>query len=199
MSYPHKLIPSNLLPTIFSAALASLTLQGNEPVVAVLHFLRDLLGYGGENPPSSISRSNPPEIQQTIKNLLVVGTTDGKAVLGAMLVQRLMTGILFTFPRDCYHDGTGLLQEVIDLLPQQTTQWIEETISLLPAGSLPEKEKDRFLTRLQQAVAASGDRGDLRGKARPVLQDFASSFRRRNVNPREGLGRLEASRFHFTG
>lgn len=29
--------------------------------------------------------------------------------------------------------------------------------------------------------------------------DFTNSYRRRNVAPREGLGRLEATRFRFSG
>lgn len=36
-------------------------------------------------------------------------------------------------------------------------------------------------------------------KIRTVLQDFTNSYRRRNVAPREGLGRLEATRFKFAG
>ncbi len=35
--------------------------------------------------------------------------------------------------------------------------------------------------------------------ARILLQDFTNSYRRRNVAPREGLGRLEATRFRFSG
>lgn len=36
-------------------------------------------------------------------------------------------------------------------------------------------------------------------RVRTVLQDFTNSYRRRNVAPREGLGRLEATRFRFSG
>ena len=36
-------------------------------------------------------------------------------------------------------------------------------------------------------------------KVRVLLQDFTNSYRRRNVAPREGLGRLEATRFRFSG
>ena len=32
-----------------------------------------------------------------------------------------------------------------------------------------------------------------------VRIDFTNSYRRRNVAPRDGLGRLEATRFRFSG
>jgi len=40
--------------------------------------------------------------------------------------------------------------------------------------------------------------GEVR-KIRTLLQDFTNSYRRRNVAPREGLGRLEATKFRFAG
>ena len=36
-------------------------------------------------------------------------------------------------------------------------------------------------------------------KVRYLLQDFTNTYRRRNVAPRDGLGRLEAARFRFSG
>lgn len=35
-------------------------------------------------------------------------------------------------------------------------------------------------------------------KVRTLLQDFTTSYRRRNVAPREGLGRLDPVRFRFS-
>lgn len=59
-----------------------------------------------------------------------------------------------------------------------------------------------FLQRLQLDANKKSTRqvqaGELR-KLRAVLQDFTNSYRRRNVAPREGLGRLEATRFRFSG
>jgi transportin-3 len=40
--------------------------------------------------------------------------------------------------------------------------------------------------------------GEVR-QIRTLLQDFTNSYRRRNVAPRDGLGRLEATRFRFAG
>ena len=36
-------------------------------------------------------------------------------------------------------------------------------------------------------------------KIRILLQDFTTSYRRRNVTPREGLGMLEPSKFVYKG
>ena len=65
---------------------------------------------------------------------------------------------------------------------------------MLPAGSIRAGEAER----LMDAVGVKVQGGDLR-KVRVLLQDFTTSYRRRNVAPREGLGRLEATRFRFSG
>ena len=50
--YPHKLIPSHLFTPIFQAAVSALALEQRDPLTATLHYLRDVIGYGGDNPPA---------------------------------------------------------------------------------------------------------------------------------------------------
>jgi transportin-3 len=193
--HPNKLLASNLMEPVLSAASTSLTLLKVEPVMATLHFLRDFLAYGGDDAPSPAFdahdgtyqlRPNPPQIKQTVHTHI---TTQG-----ASLVQRCMTGMMYSFPQDCIPDASGVLLALFELVPREVALWIAQTIDLLPAGSLAAEEKDMLLRRVSGLVEKSETR-----KIRTLLQDFTGSYRRRNVAPREGLGGLEGGKFRFKG
>ena len=179
-----------------------------------MHFLRDFLSYGTDNPNSSnfdeerqdSKPRNPPELQQAVKQL--VGSQ------GEVLVQRILTGMMFHFPRDCFAEASGVLLALFEVMPQETALWIKATVGMLPAGTVKSGEADRLMNGIGQSIQV----GDIR-RVRVALQgtstvmipvasrarllicstDFAISYRRRNVAPREGLGRLEATRFRFSG
>ena len=192
--HPNKILLSNLMTTILSAASTSLTLLKEEPLIATLHFLRDFLAYGGDNAPSSSfdadgqyrNRANPQQIQEAVKKLTL---TEGES-----LVQRCMTGMMYTFPQDCFPDASGVLLGMFQLLPREVATWTAKTVSMLPQGSIAPQEQERLLRNIQQRI----ENGEVR-KIRSLLQDFTNSYRRRNVAPREGLGRLEATKFKFAG
>ena len=192
--HPNRLLPSNLMSTILSAASTSLTLLKEAPLMATLHFLRDFLAYGSENAPSSSfdpdgqyrNRTNPQEIQDAVRKLTLAE--------GESLVQRCMTGMMYTFPQDCFPDASGVLLGLFQLLPKEVANWTAKTVAMLPQGSIAPQEQERLLRNIQQRV----ENGEVR-KIRSLLQDFTNSYRRRNVAPREGLGRLEATKFRFAG
>ncbi|KAK4629527.1 hypothetical protein CLAFUW4_07856 [Fulvia fulva] len=193
--HPSKLVASALMSPILSAASTSLTLLKEEPLIATLHFLRDFLSYGGEEMPSPSFdandgtyslRANPPQIRDTVKSLI--------AAEGETLVQRSMTGMMYTFPQDCFPDASGVLLGLFQMMPNEVAQWTAKTVQMLPAGSIAPQESERLLRNIQQRI----DGKEIR-KIRSLLQDFTNSYRRRNVAPREGLGRLEATKFRFAG
>jgi transportin-3 len=192
--HSSKLLVSALMPPILSAASTSLTLLKEEPLIATLHFLRDFLAYGNEDAPSSSFdqdgqyrlQTNPPEIQAAVKKLA--------SQAGDNIVKRCMTGMMYSFPQDCFPDASGVLLALFQLMPESTAQWIESTIMLLPQGTVSEQEKNRLGRNIGQRLQS----GEIR-KIRSLLQDFTNAYRRRNVAPREGLGRLEASKFRFAG
>ena len=192
--HSSKLLVSALMPAILSAASTSLTLLKEEPLIATLHFLRDFLAYGNEDAPSSSFdqdgqyrlQTNPPEIQAAVKKLA--------SQAGDNIVKRCMTGMMYSFPQDCFPDASGVLLALFQLMPEPTAQWIESTIMLLPQGTVSEQEKNRLGRNIGQRLQS----GEIR-KIRSLLQDFTNAYRRRNVAPREGLGRLEASKFKFAG
>ncbi|KAJ5217082.1 hypothetical protein N7468_010090 [Penicillium chermesinum] len=191
--YPKKSIGSSLSVPIFSAALSALTLQQPDPIIATLHYYRDLFSFAYEKPtvsefvsPEGEPYTNPPEVREAVKALLMSQ--------GQVLAQRVLTGMMFTFPSDCFPDASGVMMTMFDLLPQETGAWLQNTLQMLPAGTMKPGEAERLLKNVSDKVQS----GEIR-KIRVLLQDFTNSYRRRNVAPRDGLGRLEATRFRFSG
>lgn len=189
--FPQRLIPSALLSPLLQAAISALALEQREPLSAVLHYLRDLLTYGGPNPAQSwyYSSELAPQMQQIVKQLLLAQ--------GGALVKQVMAGMMITFPRDCFADGSGVLLGMFELLPTQTTEWVGQTIQMLPAGTITADEANRLMTKIKERLSGQ-DMSNLR-QVRVLLQDFTNTYRRRYVAPRDGLGQLEARRFHFEG
>lgn len=190
--FPHKFIPSELLTPIFEAAIYALTLEQRDPLSATLHFLRDLLTYGGENPATS---DNLPEVllgrlQVVVKELLKTH--------GGSLVKQVLAGMMITFPRDCFADGSGVLLAMFEILPTETTAWLDKTIQMLPPGTMTADEANRVIAKIKERLQYHGDPVGMR-QIRSLLQDFTNTYRRRNVAPRDGLGQLEAARFRFDG
>ncbi|PGG98023.1 hypothetical protein AJ80_09592 [Polytolypa hystricis UAMH7299] len=191
--YPKKSLTSPLAEPIFSASLSALTLQQVDPLTATLHYIRDVLSFGLDKPSISDFTDasgepfhNAPEIRVAAKQLV--------SSQGPVLVQRVLTGMMFSFPGDCFPDASGVLMSLFELMPREAGEWVEATVQMLPAGTMKPGESDRLLKTLGEKVTM----GDTR-RIRVVLQDFTNSYRRRNVAPREGLGRLEAARFRFSG
>lgn len=185
--YPHRLIPSALFTPIFQAAISALTLEKREPVSAALHYLRDLLTYGGTNPAGSGDHQADARSQQVVRQLLL---THGEA-----LIKQTLAGMMITFPRDCFADGSAVILSMFELLPTETTTWLERTIQMLPAGTVSPAEATRLMVKIREKLQ---DTSNMRG-LRSLLQDFTNTYRRRYVAPRDGLGQLEAARFHFEG
>jgi transportin-3 len=190
MYFPNESIMSPLMDSVLLAACSALTLLKEEPLIGTLHFLRNLLGYGRNQWPSSSFDQTQHEVPEALRNRvkqLVVAS-------GAQLVQRIMTGMMYSFPEGCFADSSGVLLDLFELMPEQVAVWVQQTVAMLPTGSITPQESERFLNNIRQRIQT----GDIR-MIRTILQDFTTSYRRRNVAPREGLGRLEASRFRFSG
>jgi transportin-3 len=139
--YPNRLILSAYFGPVFDASLTALTLQQNDPLIATLHYLRDILSFGGDNPPSSTygeTTPNPPENKQAVKALMLQR--------GELLTQRILAGLMFNFPKDCVPDGSGVLLGLAELLPNQVASWIQSTIAMLPAGTVSQAESTRVMT-----------------------------------------------------
>ncbi|GLB09521.1 nuclear import receptor [Aspergillus tubingensis] len=191
--YPKECVTSSLSVPIFSAALSALTLQQIDPLMATLHYYHDLFSFAFDKPTVSefttsdgSSYTNPPEIREAVKQLI--------ASQGQLLTQHILTGMMFSFPGECFPDASSVMMMLFELMPEQAGTWLQATLQMLPAGTMKPGEAERLLKGIFDKVHS----GEVR-KIRVLLQDFTNSYRRRNVAPREGLGRLEATRFRFSG
>src|SRR5579859_4799415 len=122
--HPLEFTQSSLLPSIVQAALASLAIELENPLTAVLHFLRDFLGYAVGHVPSAMSAEVPTEMQTAIRSII--------AANGADLCSLIMSGMIFTFPRDCVVDGAGVLMTLIEMDPETSVRWTANSLTMLP-------------------------------------------------------------------
>ncbi|EGX90341.1 Armadillo-type fold domain containing protein [Cordyceps militaris CM01] len=189
--YPQKLIPSTLLVPIFEAAIYALTLEQRDPLVSTLHYVRDLLSYGSNNPASS---EGLPEVAAQQIKVIILSMLQSH---GLGLVKQVMAGMMLTFPRDCFADGSGVLLALFEMIPGQTAAWVAQTIQLLPEGTVSPADANNLMVKIKDKLSTD-DASNIR-HVRVLLQDFTNSYRRRNVAPRDGLGQLEARRFQFSG
>jgi transportin-3 len=162
--YPKKCISSSLAVPIFSAALSALTLQQVDPLIATLHYYRDLFGFAFDKPlvseftsPEGEPYTNPPEVREAVKSLI--------ASQGQPLAQRVLTGMMFTFPGDCFPDASGVMMTMFELLPQETGAWLQTTLQMLPGGTMKPGEAERLLKNISDKVQSGETR-----KIRVLLQ-----------------------------
>ena len=199
--HPLEFTKSSLLPSIVQAALASLALELENPLTAVLHFLRDFLGYAVGHVPSAMQSEVPIEMQTAIRGMI--------SAHGSTMCSLIMSGMIFTFPRDCVVDGAGALMTLIEMDPETSVGWIANSLNLLPAENLSPEERSKFIgqmaeyyldtTHLLMNRAATGR--DYRRIQRQI-QDFVAIYRRRVISPRsksQGKGFIEGMAFRFQG
>ena len=146
MFHPQHLITSPLLQPIFEAGLTSLHLEKFEPLIAVLHFYRDLLMYGeGSNAPSSINdpaTATHPEVQAAIKRVALAE--------GENLTKAVTSGLMYSFPRDCVPDASGVILALVQLVPERFAGWIKNTLEVLPTGSVSLPEAQKVLKSIEE-------------------------------------------------
>lgn len=162
--YPKKCVTSPLAIPIFSAALSALTLQQVDPLIATLHYYRDLLSFGFEHPsvsefagPNGEPYSNPVEVQAAVKQLV--------ASQGQLLVQRILTGMMFTFPGDCFPDASGVLMTLFEMMPAEAGTWVQSTLQMLPPGSIKPGESEKLIKGISEKIQT----GEMR-RIRVLLQ-----------------------------
>jgi transportin-3 len=140
--HPIEFSKSQLLPTVVQAALASLALELENPLTAVLHFIRDFLGYAVGHVPSNMETEVPIEMQTALRAMI--------GMHGSTLCSLIMSGMIFTFPRDCVTDGAGALMSLIEIDPETSASWIGNSLHLLPAENLSQEERSKFMNQIAE-------------------------------------------------
>ena len=199
--HPLDFTKSPLLPSIVQAALESLALELENPLTAVLHFLRDFLGYAVGHVPSAMQSEVPAEMQNDIRRMI--------SIHGSSMSSRIISGMIFTFPRDCVVDGAGALMTLIEMGPETSVAWIANSLSVLPPGNLSQEEQSKFLAQiakyfvcdLKSLTCSAASTRDYRRIQRQI-QDFVAIYRRRVISPRtkaERRGFIEGMAFRSQG
>ncbi|KAG5518556.1 hypothetical protein PMAC_002952 [Pneumocystis sp. 'macacae'] len=170
------LITSSLLDLIIQTSLVSLSLELPDPLISVLHFLRDLLSY------SSSSASTFPEtslqFQTIVRNMM--------QKYNQQLITSIFYGLVYSFPRDCVPDASGVLLSLIEIYSEDSIKNIGVTLDLFPSETISSQEKTRLLADLTNAAIRSDWK-----KVRRLLQDWIAFYRRRVVTPRNKTFRLK--------
>ena len=142
MCYPLLFISSNMLPIIFQATLVSLSINHFDALMAVLHFLRDFLGYASSNPPTSHLSSVPSEIQARVHETI--------AANGQQLMSSVMNGLILDYPPDCIPDSSAVLMAIIEMKTDEAIHWLNGTMQHLPKNTLSIDERTRFVRDLKR-------------------------------------------------
>jgi transportin-3 len=142
--HPMDFTSSLFLPVIVQATLSSLALELENPLTAVLHFLRDFLGYAAGRVPSKMESAIPPEMQAAIQEII--------HVYGHDFCTRIISGMIFTFPRDCVVDGAGALMTLIEIDARTSVDWIQHALQTLPEENMSHAEAKRFLEHLEKYI-----------------------------------------------
>ncbi|KAK9468717.1 armadillo-type protein [Lipomyces arxii] len=193
-SYPYRFIPSELCKPSINLVTAVFATEKKEPIFTGIDLLHDIFSYGLNTPPVSTIVFNdsgdsyydnatvPAEIQNLVKGLVL---NDGE-----MLVRQIFSGLLYSFPRECVGDTTGVLLVVLQLVDlPRVVQWVSSTLDALPAGAILLPEKMRFLNAIEVGV----QNNDL-GRLRRQIMDFVGWYTRRNVTPRSEIRRIGDAR-----
>lgn len=173
MYFPFHLISSELFVPSFEASLVALELNEYDPIDSSLQYLRDVFAYGSRFPRSSIHKIIPDEIRS-----LVVQLANAK---GQQLCYRLISGLIYNFPKDVSGDATGLMLELFQLVePVEALSWLATTLDALPKGTVSDIEKQKLLGRVGTALNS----GDFK-RIKMIISDFTVWYARRNLSRRE--------------
>ncbi len=187
MFFPFKFIASDLLSPTFQSAMISLNLEQFDPLITTLHFLIDLISWGFESPPISIF----DEVPENIRSIVILFASNH----GSDLTSKLLSGLIFSFPKDTHPDASELLLKLLKLTddPNKVAEWLAHTLDYsLPPGTVTSEEKEKLLLTVQTALGS----GDYK-RVRSSIKDFVTWYARRNVTPRTQFAGAQQD-FHFT-
>jgi transportin-3 len=139
---PNEFTKSTLMSSMVEAALASLSLELENPLTAVLHFLRDYMDYAAGHGPAAMEQGVPHQMQAAFRGVVQRH--------GATMCNLLISGMIFTFPRDCVVDGAGALMTLIEIDPENSGVWIATSLATLPSENFSDAERNRFLLQISK-------------------------------------------------
>lgn len=182
MFYTFRLIGNfDLLKSTWESAILSLgSLEQKDSLIAVLHYLIDLLSWGLPNPPISFFEESPEQQQNQehircfIQQFLALDNNGGH------LMKSIIEGLIFkNFHNDIQFDANDLLIKILLVVPDKTiaVNWLNDVVRNLP--NVDDKEVQKMMTTVSSALPSK----DLR-RIRNALKDFVHWYSRKNIKPR---------------
>ncbi|ODV87402.1 hypothetical protein CANARDRAFT_26802 [[Candida] arabinofermentans NRRL YB-2248] len=176
MFTPIELLQADeMIQPIFETAIKSLSIYYEyESITAILQFLIDFYSWGFETPPISFMDDIPENLKFKILNFAMN--------TGEQLISKLMYGLIYSFPSDCWPDTNELIVKLIKLSTLEGSSklslgWLDKFLSSLPQGSVNEKERLKLLSTVEIAINSKDYR-----RVRSSIRDFANWYRRKNVD-----------------
>ncbi|QPG77005.1 hypothetical protein FOA43_004399 [Brettanomyces nanus] len=176
MFSPVRLIRADtVVQQVYQTALKALQIYHEYGAISsILQFLVDFYSWGFDTPPISLMEDIPADLKLKIQNFAL--TT------GQEIVSKLMYGLIFSFPSDCWPEANELITKIIKLSSLQggskpSLLWIDQFLSSLPQGSVSEREKLKLLSTVESAVNIDDTR-----TVRSSIRDFISWYKRKNVD-----------------
>ncbi|KAK9478073.1 armadillo-type protein [Lipomyces japonicus] len=183
-SVTYRFIQSELFRPSVEAVIAVFLTENKETIFTAVDLLNDILAFGFSTPPPAAFAANsmedepkpvPPEIQEAVKQLVLA--------YGERLTKIIISGLLYSFPRECVGDCTSVELVVLKLGgAANAVSWVNTTLSLLPAGSITEAEKQKYVLTVESSI-----NDEDMSRLRRQTMDFVGWFTRRNITPRSGV------------
>lgn len=165
---PWILLLSPHLERAVRLALEALDLYQASTVQGALNFMRDLVGHESLLLPPPADGAVTAEMMAaaarapgagdtqsaTTFALLLRGVlTSGSAPMGAQLVRTLLLGLTGKLDPDDQPITISILRMVAGAFPALSLQWVEAALPALPASSVSQADKEKFVETYRSALA----------------------------------------------
>ncbi|KAI9495182.1 armadillo-type protein [Zychaea mexicana] len=170
---PTHLLHSTLFPTVFQLGFAGLSMGEVRALSSVIVFYRRLLGIA-----LSVDELVPADATRTAAS---IGQNGAQIIeqfrnSGSAFVRLIFTGLIYHYTWDVISDIASIIKSLAQILPLETSEWVVAVVSEIPETNLAARNKNEFLTSYMGAINEKQW-----AKARRVLSDFITSYRRKNA------------------
>ncbi|KIL70937.1 hypothetical protein M378DRAFT_66491 [Amanita muscaria Koide BX008] len=141
---PDIFFQSAVLVNAFKASMAALELVHTDVVFATLELFRSIFTHDCLDPSAP---SVPPKFP--IYALAIRNVVDKE---GYILVGYLLNGLVGDFPEESTSLVTSIIRSLAISWPVQLQAWIPPVLQQLPTTKVPNEEKSRFLTDINNAI-----------------------------------------------
>ncbi|KAI8147628.1 armadillo-type protein [Fennellomyces sp. T-0311] len=170
---PTNLIQSALFPTVFQLGFHGLSMGETHALSAVIVFYRRLLGIA-----LSVDELVPADAARTTASIGQNGARISEQFRnnGSAFVRLIFTGLIYHYTWDVISDIASIIKSLAQILPLETSDWVVAMVSEIPEANLSAHNKNEFLNNYMSTI------NDKQwAKARRVLSDFITSYRRKNA------------------